>query len=247
VTSTFDHLDRLTSRTQGVGGTNPVKAAWTYDSKGDRTALNRSSWTGSAWASAGSTDYSFDALGRETNVTHKNASGVTVGGAAYTFDAGDRVTVQTINGATQTFGYDKLGQLTNDNGTVYAYDKAGNRTGGGIVVGAGNRMTADGTWAYTYDDAGQLVGKSKSGEAWAYTYDHRGQMTGASKAASVGGTLTDAVPSSWPIPLPNRRTCTPVAGPLVRGEPLTRPDQPRRPTGTGATNSPRPVPPRCTG
>ena len=100
---------------------------------------------------------------------------------------------QSFSRMTQTFGYDKLGQLVNDNGTVYAYDAAGNRTGSGIVGGVGNRMTSDGVWAYSYDDAGQLVGKSKGGEAWAYTYDHRGQMTGASKAATVGGSVTDAV------------------------------------------------------
>ena len=117
----------------------------------------------------------------------------TVGGSSYTFDAGDRITSQTINGATQTFGYDALDQVTNNDGSTLTYDDSGNRTVSGYVVGAGNRVTSDGTWSYTYDDTGAVTGKSKSGEAWAYTYDLNGQMTSASKSATVGGTVVDSV------------------------------------------------------
>ena len=115
------------------------------------------------------------------------------GRASYTFDAEDRVTGQTINGVTQAFGYDNLDQVTSNNGAALTYDASGNRTVSGYVIGAGNRVTGDGTWTYTHDDTGAVTGKSKSGEAWAYTYDLNGQMTSASKSATVGGTVTDAV------------------------------------------------------
>ncbi len=188
-TSTYDHLDRLKTRTQSATGMTTVQAAWAYTAAGDVDTVTRSA----GGVPAGTTANSYDALGRLVGIAHKNAAGTSVGAYAYGFDAGDRLTSETFNGTTRTFGYDKLGQLTNDNGTLHAYDKSGNRTGGGYVTGTGNRTTSDGTWAYTYDDAGQMTGKSKGGEAWAYTYDHRGRMTGASKSATPGGAVTDSV------------------------------------------------------
>ena len=64
----------------------------------------------------------------------------------------------------------------------------------GYTTDTGNRVTSDGTWTYTYDDAGQMIKKSKgsSAETWVYSYDHAGQMTSASKSATDGGTVTDS-------------------------------------------------------
>ncbi len=190
--STFDGLNRLKSRTQTATGMGTVRADWGYTAAGDVGTVSRYS-DASGTTLAGSTTNSYDALGRLVGIDHKNAAGTSVGTYAYTFDAGDRLTGETFNGTGKTYAYDKLGQLTSDNGSAVSYDAAGNRSMTGYVTGTGNRTTADGTWTYTYDDAGQLTGKSKSGEAWAYTYDHTGRMTGASKSATPGGTVTDAV------------------------------------------------------
>ncbi len=192
-TSTYDNLNRLSSRILAVSGTNAVKAVWTYTAASDADTQSRSAWVSGAWSAAGSTVTTTDPLARTTALVHKNAAGATVGGSSYAYDSGDRITSQTINGTTQTFGYDGLDQVTNNNGATVSYDKSGNRTTSGYVVGAGNRVTSDGVWSYTYDNNGAVIGKSKSGEAWAYTYDLNGQMTSASKSATVGGTVTDSV------------------------------------------------------
>ncbi len=190
-TSTYDALDRLTAREQaGV-----ARATWGYDAKGDPTTLTRSGWAGGAWQAAGTTTNTYDDLGRVTDVRHANAADVTLGQYHYAYDAADRLTSETVNGVTRTYGYDAAGQLTNDNGTPHTYDKAGNRTDPGYVTGPGNRLLSDGTWSYTYDDAGNLVKKSKgaAAETWTYSYDAAGQLTAASKSASDGGPATDTV------------------------------------------------------
>jgi RHS repeat-associated protein len=196
VTSQYDHLNRLTEREQKVNGTKTAKAVWTYDSKGDRTGLTRSTWDGANWKSSGSSTYGFDDLGRTTSITHKNAAGATTGGFGYEYDAADRLTKQVVvNGATTTYQYDLTNQLTGTDGTPFAfgYDLAGNRKDGGYATTAGNRVQTDGTWSYVYDDAGQMKTQSKSGEHWTYAYDHRGQLVQAEKRANAGGSVTDSV------------------------------------------------------
>src|SRR5713101_3789990 len=61
----------------------------------------------------------------------------------------------------------------------------------GYQTGTGNQLTNDGTWAYTYDNEGNLTKKSKgaSAETWTFGYDNRNQMTWAEKRATDGGTL----------------------------------------------------------
>jgi RHS repeat-associated protein len=137
------------------------------------------------------TTQTYDDLGRRTNKT--------IGEYGYSFDAGDRITSESINGTTRTYSYDDINQVTSDNGASLSYDKSGNRTMSGYTTDTGNRITSDGTWTYTYDDAGQMVKKSKgsSAETWVYSYDHAGQMTSASKSATDGGSVTDSVNYSF--------------------------------------------------
>ena len=54
----------------------------------------------------------------------------------------------------------------------------------GYSTDAGNRMTNDGTWTYTYDAVGNVTKKSKgaSSDTWVYTYDNRNQMVTAALA-----------------------------------------------------------------
>jgi RHS repeat-associated protein len=185
LTSTYDNLDRLATRELGGTGVTPMKAAWGYDSDGDMATVTRSGKSGGSWVTAGVTTYTHDDLGRVTNIRLADASNATLSQYGYTFDDADRITAMTVNGTSRTFGYDNTNQLTGDNGTTIAYDKNGNRTGTGYTTHDANRMTADGTWAYTYNDEGQLVGKSKSGVSWSYEYDHRGQMTKATSGTTV--------------------------------------------------------------
>jgi RHS repeat-associated protein len=61
----------------------------------------------------------------------------------------------------------------------------------GYQTGAGNRMTNDGVYAYTYDDEGNVTKKSKGAndETWTFGYDHNNHMVWAEKRATDGGTL----------------------------------------------------------
>ena len=65
--------------------------------------------------------------------------------------------------------------------TGYDYDAAGNRNTAGYATETGNRMTADGMYAYQYDDEGNLTRKTKTsdGTYWAYGYDNADRMTSA--------------------------------------------------------------------
>lgn len=54
----------------------------------------------------------------------------------------------------------------------------GYTTGAGSGA-AGNRLTSDGVWNYTYDNEGNLVLRARIGtsEVWSYTYDDRNHLT----------------------------------------------------------------------
>jgi len=60
-----------------------------------------------------------------------------------------------------------------------------------VTSTSGNRMSNDGVWTYTYDDAGNTIKKSKGAslETWEYSFDHRMRMTVAEKRATDGGSL----------------------------------------------------------
>jgi RHS repeat-associated protein len=135
---------------------------------------------GGAWSTVATTTKGYDALGRLTSQATTNSGGTTLSSYGFTYDAGDRLTSQTINGVARTFGYDALDQVTNDNGTAITYDANGNRTSGGSTVSAGNRLQSDGMWNYVYNAEGQVTSKSAGSTTWSYSYDVHGQMTSAS-------------------------------------------------------------------
>jgi RHS repeat-associated protein len=88
-------------------------------------------------------------------------------------DSLDRVTSLTF-GIARMFTYDTLGRLLNacdkqgtascinefgGTGNAFSYDAAGNRTDGGAVLGAGNRVTTFRGWTVSYDVVGQVASK----------------------------------------------------------------------------------------
>ena len=72
----------------------------------------------------------------------------------------------------------------NDN---YTYDENGNRTGTDYTTTAGNRLTNDGTYAYDYDDEGNLTSRTllvndeAIGETTRFVWDHRNRLVRATK------------------------------------------------------------------
>src|SRR5260370_14029697 len=64
---------------------------------------------------------------------------------------------------TVTFGYDSTNQLTSASRSMpesYGYDNNGNRNTGSYSTAAGNRLTFDGTYTYTYDNEGNVLSKT---------------------------------------------------------------------------------------
>jgi RHS repeat-associated protein len=178
LTSVYDAVGNLTSRQFGGAGQTPLRIDLTYTSRNQIAGETR--YTDLAGTTVvGMSSFTYDNAGRLSNLQHKNASNTVLANYTYTYDLASRVQTTTTNGATVTYTYDAVNELTGDGTNSYSYDLNGNRTMTGYTTGAGNRLTSDGTWTYTYDDEGNLIKKSKgaSAETWKYTYDNRNQLT----------------------------------------------------------------------
>ncbi|MBI1918574.1 MAG: hypothetical protein HYS12_28100 [Planctomycetes bacterium] len=76
-------------------------------------------------------DIAVDNAARLTNLKIKDGSGGILGNYTYSYDLASRVTAETIDGTTTSFGYDTVDQLTSAGATNYGYDLAGNRNTAG--------------------------------------------------------------------------------------------------------------------
>jgi RHS repeat-associated protein len=139
---TYDSADRVIL----IEYPNNRSLAYTYDSEGKRLSMVNQDSEG--------TFYTYDTAGRLETVSDDN--GVLV---SYDYDAAGRLVLETnANGSYTEYGYDPAGRLdeiinydSSDAVTSffeYTFDAVGRRTA---------VATNDGSWAYDYDDAGQLI------------------------------------------------------------------------------------------
>ena len=118
--------------------------------------------------------------------------------------------VQDRRVRTFTYGYDPSGQMiastvvsnafpgasdplydNANNDESYNYDGAGNRDTQTLVTDT-NRLSSDGTYSYTYDDAGRQTRRELDASNYeTYAYDHRGRLTRVTTV--VGGLLESVV------------------------------------------------------
>ncbi len=56
-------------------------------------------------------------------------------------------------------------------------------------LAAGNELTTDGLWTYTYDNAGNETGKSNATDTWVYTYNNRNELVEADHHATTTTTI----------------------------------------------------------
>jgi RHS repeat-associated protein len=130
----------------------------------------------------GTTGFTYDSIGQVTNLQHKDGSGTNISNFAYAYDAGRRITSETLNsGSPTTFAYDTTNQVTGDGTSTFTFDGTGNRTNTGYTTGTGNQLTSDGTWNYTFDNEGNVTQKTNisSGYYWKYSYDNLNHLTEA--------------------------------------------------------------------
>ncbi len=193
-TSVYDAANRLTMRQfAGTGGSTPLRVDLTYTDRDQLASVTRySNLAGTT--KVGSTLYSYDGNGRMETLKHRDAVDAIFSNTTYTYDLNGRLQTEKVNSVVTTFIYDTTDQLTGATGgrtENYSYDENGNRTMAGYQTGTGNRITSDGTWTYTHDNAGNLIKKSlgANAETWTYGYDHDNRMIWAEKRATDGGTL----------------------------------------------------------
>jgi YD repeat-containing protein len=129
---------------------NGVRTVYTYDSRSRPVRIV----TGDGTATVASYSYTLGPTGVRTRIEEADS---TV--RAYAYDALDRLAAETVTGPgtpnyTKTFHYDAAGnriaQVTSGAGAAsltYTYDRR-------------DRLITDGTVAYSWDDNGNLVGKS---------------------------------------------------------------------------------------
>jgi YD repeat-containing protein len=191
----YDPLSRTTQIVQQGNGGNTVNAKrvdFSYDAAGQWQKLSRYSDTAGTQLVAAS-GYTFDRLGRLTNLAHLRNS-AEVAGYRLAYDAAGRlVRIDSSIDEVSQFSYDKRGQLTAADNTfekdeAYAYDASGNRTSGGSVVHANNRLTSDATYTYAYDDEGNRTSRTHkvSGDKEEYAWDQRNRLVGVTFSQKTG-------------------------------------------------------------
>ena len=151
------------------------------------------------------TDFLQDFSGRLSSITHTKTvpSSTVLASYQYTYFSDDQLLqeISSVDGTTNN-DYDAYGQLITSTKTAgtseaYVYDKTGNRIVGSTVVGKGNRILNDGTYAFVYDGNGNLtrrttlVNGAPTGAYVQYSWDHRNQLTKVEfYNAPVNGTAT---------------------------------------------------------
>jgi len=114
----------------------------------------------------------------------------------YTRDALGRVTgkSESFNGGaavSSSYGYDGLGRLTSaivgGVPTAYTWDTTGNRTSGGAVYDAQDRLTQMAGTTFTYTADGRLLTRTQGPDTTTYTYDALDQL----RAVDLPNTTSD--------------------------------------------------------
>ncbi|MEJ3403344.1 RHS repeat-associated core domain-containing protein [Rathayibacter sp. YIM 133350] len=144
--------------------------------------------------------HEYDASGRPTKITGKDAAGTTQVsiGYSYTNGSADQFTLQTRTafkeqgvtaGAVTTYGYDSQRHLlsavetsgsTQTAAWTYTYDAAGNRLSN---TRSGSTGATAGTISYTYNNANEIATATGSTSSW--TYDAAGNQTNNGRAGTT--------------------------------------------------------------
>jgi RHS repeat-associated protein len=193
ITTEYDNRHRMIRRQWQGGGLPGSMITFEYDTAGRRTGESRfADLAGTDLV--GETTRSHNAVGLVEGILHDDASSNPIAEYQYERDAAQQITERLLNGATTSYSYDAAGQLTRadyQDGQAdesFIYDSMGNRAGSGHVVGAGNRLLADGTRTYSYDPEGNLISRSDTatGASTSFEYDHRNRLVAVIERNAAG-------------------------------------------------------------
>ncbi len=199
----WDKLNRVDLVTQ-ESANNPLAATWSAKAVTTRTvdlnyfadstlqSISRTQGaTGSTTAPLLSSFTTVaDGIKNEGRIASITQSGLSGGNVAYSYGYDDhgRISSFTSPAGTRTYAYDTFDQVTSATGgtqtaETFAYDRNGNRTGSGAIIGAYNRVTDDGTYTYLYDKDGNRTRRTlkSNGEYEVYVYDYRQRLVSVTK------------------------------------------------------------------
>ena len=157
--------------------------------------------------------YSYDNANELTNITYKDVTkSLTLANYTYSYTGGELTGYQDNSGNSLTYGYDVNGELTSATRTlnssnytlIYNYDLNGNRTSTSTDVngsltsatystGAGNEMTSDGMYSFTYDNVGNMASQTNisTGYVTYYSWDHRNRLIEVKQEDNHANVLND--------------------------------------------------------
>jgi RHS repeat-associated protein len=229
-TFAYDSILRMTRASMIVSGSTAAEATFTYDAASRLTLLSRTvpGYSGSPPMPNPKTDstFAYDDADRLTGITHQHVpvfgSPTTLATYSYVYNAANELVSETHADGTFNYTYDLTGQLTAvdaSGGTCgatacdesFGYDLNGNRAMSGYTTGAGNRLTSDGTYNYTYDDEGNTLTKTRISDSQKteFTWDYRNRLTQVLIKNASGTILTQA---NYTYDAINRRIITTVDG-----------------------------------
>ena len=204
---TVDALNRVTRYEIGDAATGVLAKRADYAYRQDGSVASVARYAGAGVNPVATTASTFDGLGRIVGITHNPAAGSAIP-YTYAYDAGDRVVSLTTPEGVSSFTLDATDQLLSASltGESYAYDATGNRTGGGAVTAAGNRLLFDGVYRYAYDAEGNRTAKFRDGDSsgtltagdsdvTAYGWDQRNRLVAVSHVAGWTAAQAGAVES----------------------------------------------------
>ena len=179
---------------------NGEAIGYTYNRNGSRVSEEHS-LNGSPRRTYG---YSYDELGRLTSETRSNIGIgldlMPIESYSYSYDAMDRLTqFRGSNGEATDYSYDVAGNLTKEVSTLHGttdYAYSGNRLA--------SKTTPDGTYAYTYDNAGNMLTETFKGVLnKTLTYDATGRFV---QGANAAGDTTEYVYNGFGYRVENTTT-----------------------------------------
>jgi RHS repeat-associated protein len=205
ITYTYDDANRLTQASMVVSGSQGPIAVLAYDAASRLTSVTRK--ITNLRPSTITSNVSYDNANRLTTHTYSSSVAGALATYTYSYDVASQLTQYSGSEGTLTYTYDPAGELTAVGGArseSYSYDLNGNRNYASYTTGTGNRLTADGTYTYSYDNEGNLVSKTRlsDSEQWTYTWDYRNRLTQVVEKNSGGTTVTNDV---FTLDVENRR------------------------------------------
>ncbi len=169
----YNHNSQVTSLAYAAGTGSTILAAYAYSYDPDRQVSGMSSYTDTADTADRTSDPATWASASYEYTTDQEVANVIDGGSWYS--GGDGAAATYVNWANAP---------TTDNNL--SYDANGNRNESGQTISAGNQVTFDGTYYFTFDAEGNRTAKYKSTsgsldgtatDITTYGWDNRNRMT----------------------------------------------------------------------